>query len=476
MSETDQDPIRKPKSASAKRKAKRYPAPQNARELALEALLQVYEDLAYSNISLDQLLKKYPLSAEEKRFATALFYGTLSETPALDEMISRYSKRPLAKLDPAVLAILRMALWQIYFSVTPESAAVNEAVTLCRLRGYGSASGLVNAILRSALREEAVFTPKSLEAASALPEALAQAMLTWLGSEEEVIALGKALRENEGLSVRVRQGSLPEVQELLKKDGVEILPSAFQVNAMRLKTGGRSLPSLEAWQKGLIIAQGEGAMLPALALAPQKGEVIADLCAAPGGKSLQLADLLGEEGLVLASDQSAKRMGLLEKTALRLGLTNLECQVADASELPVWPFTRGADKILVDVPCSGLGLLASKPELKFRFDPEQVRETLIPVQKKILARASAYLPAGGYLVYSTCTVNPEENEGVVDDFLQEHTNYQLVSLRGRLPEEVEKNLLAKDPSLEAALARGRITLWPHKVKSEGFFVALLKKE
>ncbi len=459
-----------------KRKSRRKIEPGNARELALVALLQVYEDQAYSNLGLDILLQKFPLPAEEKRFATALFYGTLTETPALDELIDRYSSTPLAKLDPPVRSILRQGLWQIFYSATPDSAAVNSAVILCSRFGFTSAKGLVNAVLRRAIREEADYVPKSLAAKSGFPAELARDFIEWLGSKEEVLALGQAFRETSGVSCRIRKGDVATVAKHLVDDDVEVLPASYQPQALRLKTRGKSLMSLRTWETQAILAQGEGAMLPALALAPEEGDIVADLCAAPGGKSVQLADLLNQSGLVLASDVSAKRIGLVEKTVKRLGLQNIRTATADASDPLDWPFAETPDKILLDVPCSGLGLIGSKPELKFKWNPEAIRRELIPVQRKILAKGASLLRAGGFLVYSTCTLNPEENQEVVDEFLASHKEFQRVPLTPRLPETLVRNLTDLDETLHTGLDQGMITLWPQRVRSEGFFLALLKKE
>ncbi len=215
-------------------------------------------------------------------------------------------------------------------------------------------------------------------------------------------------------------------------------------------------------------------MVPAQVLMPRPGDRVGDFCAAPGGKTLQMADL-ASSSRIYATDLIEARVGLMEREFLRLGISNIEVATADAAEKDSWPFENALDKILLDVPCSGLGLLGSKPELKLRWDPKTVKEQLIPVQKQILANASQYLKAGGELVYSTCTLNPAENEEVIEAFLREHPEFTLGTIRGRLAPAVESRLLELDPALATGFERGYFTLWPHRVRSEGFFVALLKK-
>lgn len=466
--------------AKSKRKGRPRPSPTNARELALEALIRVFDDGAYSNLSLDALLKKYALSNEDKRLATTLFYGTLGETFALDELIERYSSVRIAKMDVIVRCILRMGFWQLFFSAVPNSAAVNEAVNLCRRSGFTSAASLVNAVLRQGLRRETQYVPQSLAAKSGFAPELAADLQTWLGSEAEVLALGQSLREARGLSLRLRIQEDDEVgrARLLREiaeSGFEVSPAAFQPSAVHVVTRGQSLTSLPAWQRGAVRAQGEAAMLPAQALDPKPGDTVWDLCAAPGGKSLQLAEMVGGEGRVYAADLREQRVHLMQKEFARLDVNNIIVFQADATTALDWQAAAKPDRILLDVPCSGLGLIGSKPELKLAWNSRAVSAELVPLQKAILEQASGQLRSGGSMVYSTCTLNPAENQEQIRGFLARHPDYHLAAITGQLGAAGDK-LQQLDPSLYAAMAEGMITLWPHRTHSEGFFVALLQKE
>lgn len=448
---------------------------KNARELAAQALLRVYGEGAYSNLALDGLLKRSELEPSEKKLAAAIFYGTLTETEACDELLTKLSSKPLRKLDLPVLVLLRQAVWQLYYSGQAPHAVVNETVKTVRRLGFSSAAGMVNACLRRALRDFPDYRPETPEGKSGFAAPLFKAFSAWLGNGEEVYRLGEAFRAHNGVFLRFRPGTEDPsvIKASLAAEG-EIADAFFQPDGLYFKSGGKALESLAMWRKLAVTAQGEAAMLPAAFLKPEGEALVMDLCAAPGGKTLQLAEALGPGGRVVAGELHESRKALMDRQFQRFGLSNIETYQHDAT-LP-WPRFRGeADYVLADVPCSGLGLLGSKPELRLGFDAARVKRELVPVQAAILDRAAELLKPGGLLLYSTCTLNPDENERQTESFLKRHPEFRPLPLTGRLP-ETEKRLLALDPALKDELSQGRLTLWPHRTKSEGFFLALMRKD
>lgn len=473
------------KYQKALQKFNKFPESKNSRELAFTVLYQVYALNAFSDIAINRTYNSSKLNEQEKSTATAFILGTLNETFRLDNLISKLSKTKINKLDPRVLVILRLGLWQIYFSNQAEHAIVSETVKLCKRFGVSSATSLVNAILRNTLRKfpKDVFDKIELDkyAKAGFTKELYEHFLTELGNEVEVNKLANFLKGSPELNVRIRYNStdskskqIKHVINLLNKDEISSRAAYFQEDSLHLDLQGKSLHQSEAWKSGLIKAQGESAMLPAIALNPLSNETIADICAAPGGKTIQISDLSHGQSQILASDLQEHRIDLLKSELNRLSINNVKTRVADASELEQWhEYQNYFDKVLLDVPCSGLGLLQSKPELRLTWGKSGL-EDLLEIQKRIFTVASYILKPGGLMLYSTCTLNAAENSKQVHDFLDNNSTYKLVSLRENL-REVAENLLKLDPSLKPKLDEGEITLWPHRIKSEGFYLALIKK-
>lgn len=443
------------------------PKPRNARELALETLMRIQVDQAYSNLALDQVLSGFPLAKDEKRLATAMVYGTLDYQFLFDEYIKEYSKTPIKKMDVLVLMVIRLGLWQIYFSRIPSRAAVHESVELVKYYGFASAHGFVNGILRKIIRQHERLTPRSLESKTGFQGDLLKHFRKQLGNDAEVIQLSEAFRTHHGMSLRVRDASMD-----LSITEVQVEEGLFQEHALRLIGLGTSVRNLEIWQNGQVVVQGESAMLPAQMLDIQAEQNVLDLCAAPGGKTIQMADL-APRATIYAGDIYEHRIELIKHELERLHVENVQLRVHDAT-IP-WPEPIKFDKILIDAPCSALGLLGSKAELRYRWRANENLQNLIALQAKILEQGVVTLAPGGELVYSTCTLNTQENEEQIFKILEEHPEMKLVSLGDRIENLVPK-LFELDEGLIAEAKRGYITLWPHKIKSEGFFIALLRKD
>lgn len=473
------------KYQKALQKFNKFPESKNSRELAFTVLYQVYALNAFSDIAINRTYNNSKLNEQEKSTATAFILGTINETFILDNIIKKLSRTKINKLDPRVLVILRLGLWQIYFSNQAEHAIVSETVKLCKRFGVSSATSLVNAILRNALRKVTKEKLNKLELnkydKAGFTKELYEHFFSELGDEDEVNKLSKFLKNSPELNVRIRFNSkdtksnqIKEVTKLLNEEEISIIPAYFQEDSLHLNLNGKSLHQSETWKSGMIKAQGESAMLPALALHPQAHENIADICAAPGGKTIQISDLSQGKANILASDIQEHRIDLLNSELNRLGTQNVKTRIADASNIEQWRnYENYFDKVLLDVPCSGLGLLQSKPELRITWNQDDVRD-LIEIQRKILNVASYILKPGGIMLYSTCTLNTAENSNQVNNFIKNNPSHSLVSMRANLAGVLD-HLIKLDSNLEQQIDEGEITLWPHKIMSEGFYLALIKK-
>ena len=410
---------------------------ENPRQLALETILKLQKHQSYSNLSIAGALGSHDLSGADKSFFTTLVYGVLERKITLDYNLSQYLKQPLKKLNPKVYTLLLLGAYQVLFlEKVPDHAAINETVKLTRKNGVGFASGLCNAVLRNVARG-GLRLPKedgSLHYYSvkySVPESLVDLWVSSYGPEKALGALEDALGPRP-LTVRVNttKTTREELRERLQAEGVTSVPHEFADNALILEEAG-DLSALPSFQEGLFHVQDAASQLCCENLAVGPGMRVYDLCAAPGGKSCTLAEIMGNEGEVKAFDLYEKRVALIRENAERLGLSIVDASVGDAtefsSELPL------ADRVLCDVPCAGFGDIGRKPEIRFK-DPGFV-DNLPALQYDILNNAEHYLAPGGRLVYSTCSLNPAENEAVVSRFLKEHADYHLLLEKTYFPQD-----------------------------------------
>lgn len=452
-------------------------AVDGARLAAVRVLQDVLEQGAYANLSSIRQLDQRNLTARDRAFASALIYGTISYLPALDYLLGRVLDRPLEKLDPVILTILRAGAWQLYHAhAVPPSAAVNESVKLAQHLANPGAAKLVNACLRRLAAPDRPVLPVNKPAlAAGLSNELFGYLKKWYGLEEAMALATAALENLATTTVRVNlhRTTVHSVQESLAREGIESEPGLYCPEALRLDLNGHSIRSLSAFQEGLITAQDEAAMLVAHIADPKPGWRVIDLCAAPGGKTTHVAETMNDQGQILALDLSAARLALVDDQANRLGLNAIRTAVADATATDWTHDLIGqADLVLADVPCSGLGLLARKPEIRLTMTHEKITG-LIPLQHQILLNAATLVRPGGVLVYSTCTINPDENIRQVEQFLatQQGKTFQLETIVPSLPEP-----LLKDPKLARSAADGWIQLLPHRHHTDGFFMARLRRQ
>ena len=459
--------------AGVKNKNKRASDP--ARAAAARLLHSVLEEGAYSNLSSLKLLDQDDLDSRDRAFASAAVYGTISWLPMIDWHISKISTKSLEQLDPWLRTILRFGLWQLTKanSVT-ESAAVDESVKLARYFLHDGAASYVNAVLRSWLRVRPQI-PRRLEALNyGLPTWLFGSMKKWYGNDR-AISLAEAFLEPKpwtSLRVNVLQADSSALLEAWRQDGLEAEPGVYLSEAVRLKLAGNSLRDLIAWQDGLVTAQDEAAMLTSHIASPSKQDRIIDLCAAPGGKTTHLAELTADQAEITALELQPHRAQLILEQAERLKLGSITTIVDDAASFS--SNGKQYDIVIADVPCSGLGLLGRKPELRLNMSYDKLQE-LTKLQRDILVNAGTLVKAGGCLVYSTCTINPEENQDQIRWLIEDSEQagiFNPVDISEMLPQP----LLEIDNDLAIQAKQGYIQLLPDRHHTDGFFIARLEKK
>ena len=441
--------------------------------LALRVLSRVEQVRAFADLSLHAALAQSELAAADRALATELVYGTLRWRGRLDFLLSSVSDRKLDELDPLVRSTLRVGAYQLVFSDRiPASAAVDESVRCVQAAGAERASGYVNAVLRrlavehgSMLLPDLVTDPLGhLMHALSLPAWLAERWIERFGATEAA-ALAESLNRVPPRGVRTNRlrGSRDALLAELRERHPDAAACRFSPDGIVL--GRRGDPGLDpAFREGRFTIQDEASQLVVELLDPRPGERVLDACAAPGGKATAIAERIGRDGSVRALDRHERRLGLLMRDTRRLGLENISAETRDASQpLPERLVAGGFDRVLVDAPCSGLGTLRRNPDARWRVQPGDVPR-LAELQLAILRSVAPALKPSGALVYSTCTLLPEENEAVVEAFLRDAPSFRLVP-RAALPASVQ-------PLTEEA---GFMRLFPHRHDTDGFFAARIER-
>ena len=434
-----------------------------ARKTAFDILMRVFGDRAYSNLALSAALDSERLSPTDSAFASAIVYTTVERCITIDYNLSLYLKQPMRKLHPQVCTVLRMGVSQILFmDRVPATAAVNESVKLVQsLRAVRYASGLVNAVLRK-VAAAGLCLPEgeSDEARSvryACPVWLVQLWSKAYGKDAADAVMASALG---GSAVTIRVNTTKITTDALLRrladDGIEAQRVALLPDALRLTKCGAP-EKTAAFREGLFHVQDAASQFCCAALGVRPGQTVYDVCASPGGKSFTLAEMMHSGGSIRAFDLYAQRVGLIEQGARRLGLSNVEASVWDAS-VPQ-PEREKADRVLCDVPCAGLGVIGKKPEIRFKSQKDI--DKLPELQYNILCISSTYVKKGGIIVYSTCSLNPQENEQVVERFLAAHPSFRAIPIL---------------PQLDTHRSGETVTLLPHRTDSDGFFIAALRTE
>ena len=411
----------------------------NARKTAVKVLVKIETEGTYSNLGVAEALKNSELKLQDKSLATAIIYGVLDRKITLDYILSKFLKTPINKTEPFTLMVLRSALYQIkYMDKIPESAAVNEAVKIMKSSKFSRNAGFVNGVLRSVLRTD-VEIPKGdsaedLSVRYSCPLWIVESFLKDYGLADTKALLEESLKPAPTvLRINTVKADISEIEKEyeIKENSIEL-------------TKGIDISNSELYKKGLVYAQDYASQRAVEILSPKSGDRVLDVCSAPGGKAFTMANLMGNKGEIIACDLYPHRVELIERTAKRLGLDIIKTAVADATRYN--PKLGEFDCVLCDVPCSGLGVIRRKPEIKYNALP--CLEELKNIQLSILRNAVKYLKKGGKLLYSTCTLRREENEKLVISFQKEYNDLCKVYEH---------------------------TFMPHKDGTDGFYCALFEK-
>ena len=442
----------------------------NEREIVLEVLLEITEHGMYSHIVLRDVLNKYQyLEKKERSFITRVTEGTLEHMMEIDYILDQFSKVKVKKMKPVIRNIMRSAVYQMkYMDSVPVSAACNEAVKLAGRKGFGSLRGFVNGVLRNVARNlDQIEYPteplKRLSIQYSMPEWI---LNLWLKAYDSDIVeqMLQAFQRETPLTIRcnLRMVTPKQLKEHLEAEGVTVQVHPYLEYAFHI-SGFDYLGDLESFQNGEFSVQDISSMLVSELAAPKEGDYVIDVCAAPGGKSLHMAEKLNGSGHVEARDLTEYKVSLIQENIERTGLSNVEAVQQDALIFDEASVGK-ADIVLADLPCSGLGVLAKKTDLKYKATKEGA-DSLAKLQREMLKNVQAYVKDEGKLVYSTCTINPAENMDNVHWFLNQYPEFELIDIHGLLCEELQKDVKEN----------GCIQLLPGVHQSDGFFLACMKK-
>lgn len=427
-----------------------------ARNIALKSLYEINTKQAYSNIVLDKFINenREKLSNLDINFISELVYGVVTWKLTLEYIIQKYSKTKIKKMSDWVKNILYLGSYQIIFlDKVPKSAAVNESVNLCKKYNFKSV-GLVNAILRKI--EKSDYKEISNITNSITRISLKYSMPEWIVKkfcdeygEEETANICQNLNLRPNISVRINR--LKGKMDLGEKGILE---------DFRTITGTKNITKTKEYIEGNITIQDEAAGLSSFVLAPKEGEIVLDACSAPGGKTTYLAELMHNKGKIVACDIYEERLKQVEQNAKRLGIDIIQTEVHDATKLKE-EYVEKFDKILLDVPCLGLGVIRRKPDIKWNRQEEDIKE-ISDIQFNILKTCSKYLKKNGTLVYSTCSMLKEENDAIIEKFIKEE-KFETVNIEEQIPNEFSK------------ITTNNMVQFLPSQKHDGFFITMLKK-
>ncbi len=438
------------------------------REIALKTIYKIDKEEAYANIALDEMIKEHRNELDERDigFISELTYGVITWKLTLDEIIKKYSHLKIKKISTWVLNILRMGIYQIVFlDKVPKSASVNESVNLAKRYGHRGSSNFVNAILRKVEKrdyEELWNIQDDVERISkttSMPVWMVEELRKQKDIKEvEQICKNSNIKPKVTIRINTLKTSKKELEKLLEDRNIQYEEGKLEDFFMLDKI--KNIEKLDIFQKGLFTIQDEGAGLIAYALDAKPHETILDACSSPGGKTTYLAEMMKNKGEIQAWDLHEHRVKLVEENAKRLGINIIKTKCQDAS-IYKEEYKEMFDKILLDVPCSGSGALKRKPDIKWKRKKEDITE-LIHIQKKILETCSKYLKQKGEILYATCSIFSEENEKIIEEFLQENSNFKQIKL------SIQEYMDYIDEMGNIQLYQG--------IENDGFFISKLYKK
>lgn len=439
------------------------------REIAFSILDDIYNKGAFSNITLEKHLKEK--SKRKQNFIREMVYGVLENDIFLEYIISKTSKIRIKKIHKPILIILKMGIYQIFFmDSVPSSAAVNESVILAKKYGNKGSVGYVNGMLRNISRnkEELGDTDiddprKRISVKYSHPSWIVDKWIEEYGIKfTEDLCRSNNEKPKLNITVNTLKTSRDDLKSKLEKKGFEIRESKYSADSLIIENPFK-ISETKEFKDGEFTIQDESSALVAQIMNPEPGSIVIDVCSAPGGKSVHIAQKMQNKGRIISRDIHEHKLNLIRKNTERLGIDIIETEIYDAEEIDD-SLINLADYVLVDAPCSGLGLIRRKPEIKINKTQEDIN-SLSNLQFKILNNAKNYLKVGGTLIYSTCTLGKRENMDIVDKFLKENKEFSKLDLSGPIKNKLDM------PSLE----RGYIELYPNIHGTDGFFIAKMKK-
>jgi 16S rRNA (cytosine967-C5)-methyltransferase len=472
------------------------PNSRTSRQIAFEALRAIDRG-AFADVVLDRKLNQSQLSAQDKGLVTELVYGTVRRRRTLDALIDQFGKQPVSKQQADLLQILRLGFYQLrYLSHVPDHAVVDTTVQLAKAQRLGKLSGVVNGMLRQYIRDrkptdspvsdspvsdvsvqdspgsDQTLTPQIAVDPLVLPTDPAQRLgilhsypdwiiQIWhsLLPEAEVEALCAWFNQSPQIDLRInlRRYSLAEAKSIFQAAGIETASVPWVPSALRIKGHFGAIAQIPGYTEGWWAVQDSSAQLVSYLLDPQPGETVMDACAAPGGKSMHIAELMGNEGRVWSCDRTASRTRKIQQNIDRLQATAVRALMCDSRDQAA--FVGQADRLLLDVPCSGLGTLHRHADARWRQTLESV-EGLVTLQRELLSHASTWVKPGGVMVYATCTLHPAENEAQIQWFLDNHEGWEV-----QPPPEALSSF---------ATEQDWVKVWPHRQNMDGFFMAKMR--
>jgi 16S rRNA (cytosine967-C5)-methyltransferase len=445
---------------------------QNPRQLAFLALRDVHRRGAFTDIALDRVLRTAKLNSADRGLVTELVYGSVRRSRSLDALIDQLGRKKAHQQPPELRTILHIGLYQLrYQERIPPSAAVNTTVELAKENGFKGLAGVVNGLLRqyerlAASSSDSLQLPvepvERLGVLHSFPDWIIQMWIEQLGVEETE-QLCEWLNQSPTIDLRINplRVLIEDVEAAMQSAGVNVHRVPQLPQALRVAGGTGTIQKLPGFSEGWWTIQDSSAQLVSHLLDPQAGDVVIDACAAPGGKTTHIAELMRDEGKIWACDKAASRLKKLKENAQRLQLKSIQICTGDSRNFS--QFSNSADRVLLDAPCSGLGTLHRRPDIRWRVTAATVDELSV-LQGELLEQAATWVKPGGVLVYSTCTVHPQENEGVILPFLERHSHWQI------------EPPPADSPLSAFSTPQGWLKVWPHRHQMDGFFMVRLKLE
>ncbi|AFZ35136.1 sun protein [Stanieria cyanosphaera PCC 7437] len=447
----------------------------NSRQLAFLALQEIYQKKAYTDIALDRVLRSSPeLSSVEKSLTCELVYGIVRRQRTLDSLINLLGKKKAQQQPPNLRIILQMGLYQLrYLDHIPVSAAVNTSVELAKQNGLKKLAGVVNGLLREYLRQATNCDPLELPnnpvtkigIKYSFPDWIVETFLQQLPASEVEQLCGWFNQPAQiDLRINLLKTSLETVEKAFLDQGITTVRVPHLSQTLRLTNSAGKINQLPGYEAGWWMVQDSSAQLVTHLLDPQPGETIVDACAAPGGKTTHIAELIKDQGVIYACDLSEKRLNKVQENAQRLQLKSIKICPGDSRNRTVQCNSKFlVDRVLLDAPCSGLGTLHKRPDIRWRQTLTKIGE-LSQLQQQLLNQAATWVKPGGIIVYATCTLNRLENEVVIESFLQSHPEWQIESS------------VFDSPANHFATFPGWIKVFPHKHNMDGFFMVKLQRE